>query len=149
MQTSLYTKAENACCITDISSYLTADARDSKGLIKNDEWRGKCNGCMQEHEAAWQMWDWGVQLLLWGDLGAFLLWLSGNSQRYCWGCRPRIRYICIANARDADSAVRHRLMQCKKGLENSKSNYYSCATEVKRRVRLLRAQIPDKWAECL
>jgi len=55
-----------------------------------------------------------------------------------------LRGICIANAGDADSAVRHRLMQCKKGLENSKSNYYSCATEVKRRLRLLRAQIPDR-----
>lgn len=40
----------------------------------------------------------------------------------------------FANARDADSVVRHRLMQCRKDLESSKSNYYSCATEVKRRV---------------
>jgi len=41
----------------------------------------------------------------------------------------RVRSICIANVRDAGSAGSNRLMQCKKGLESSKSNYYSCATE--------------------
>lgn len=50
------------------------------------------------------------------------------------GAAGHIRYICIANARDTDSATGHRLMQCKKGLENSKSNYYSSAAEVRRRV---------------
>lgn len=58
--------------------------------------------------------------------------------------RLHVRSICIANARYAGSAGSNRLMQCKKGLESSKSNYYSCATKVKKGVRLPRAQVPNK-----
>lgn len=48
------------------------------------------------------MQDWGLQLLLRGDLGTVLLWLWGNSGRHCQGCRPLVRCICVANAGAAE-----------------------------------------------
>lgn len=48
----------NACCITDLSSYLAADAQDSKGLNKSDGRRGKYNEYTQKQEAAQKMWEW-------------------------------------------------------------------------------------------